>query len=350
MKPVRVTFIIVLTLLLTGCSNAAAGRIKINLPNSAPAGTPTVTPPPTATPEPPVTLPPLEESVPEIAFRLVTPYVDQPTTIAHPGDGSKRLFILERRGKIRVIEDGRLLAEPFLDIVDQVDSNDIEQGLLGMAFHPNFPDDPRFFIYYSKLEDDTTLVSYEVTPDGQVDLSTVKTLLTVTQPFTNHNGGQVTFGPDGYLYLSVGEGGLAKNPGSNSWLGKILRLDVDNGDPYAIPPDNPFVDNPDFKPEIWAWGMRNPWRLTFDRQTNDMYIADVGENLYEEINLEPAGDPGGHNYGWPIIEGHHCYEAENCDKTGLTLPIAEYGRDKGCSCLNSKLSCAFSSFSRKFSI
>lgn len=331
MKTIQAVFIIAL-IVLAGCSNAAAGRVKIVLPDSAANATPTIPPDPTATPEPPVTLPPLEESVPDIAFKLVTFYVDQPTTIAHAGDGSNRLFVLERRGKIRVIDNGRLLAEPFLDIIEQVDSTDIEQGLLGIAFHPNFPQDSRFFIYYSQLDDATTLVSYQVAEDsGQVDLNSAKTLLTISQPFTNHNGGQITFGPDGYLYISVGEGGLAKDPGSNSWLGKILRLDVDNGDPYAIPPDNPFVNNPDFKPEIWAWGMRNPWRLTFDRQTQDMYIADVGENLYEEINLEPAGDPGGHNYGWPIIEGHHCYEAESCDKTGLTLPIVEYTRDKGCS-------------------
>ena len=271
------------------------------------------------------------DMVPEIGLRLVAGYLAEPTAISHAGDGSNRLFVLERRGKIRVIEKRRLQTAPFLDLTDVVNTaNDLEQGLLGLAFHPAFPDDPRLFVYYTNQDDDTVLVSYQTGPDGQqIDKDSAKILLTIEQPFTNHNGGQLAFGPDGYLYIGVGEGGLSKDPGANSLLGKILRVDIDSIEPYTIPADNPFVDMPNVRPEIWDFGFRNPWRFSFDRATGDLYIADVGQNLYEEINIEPAGS-GGRNYGWPVMEGFHCYEHETCNRGGLTLPAAEYERKEGC--------------------
>ena len=187
-----------------------------------------------------------------------------------------------------------------------------------------------FFVYYTNPDDDTVLASYKVTPDlDQVELDSAEILLTISQPFTVHNGGQLAFGPDGYLYIGIGEGGLSQNPGPDSLLGKILRLDIDSGKPYSIPQNNPFVDDSDYRPEIWALGMRNPWRFSFDRATGDLYIADVGENLFEEINLERAGSIGGLNYGWPVMEGNHCYESETCNQTDLTLPIAEHPHLEG---------------------
>lgn len=279
---------------------------------------------PTVQPTPP----PLEEigPLPEIGLRLVASHLEQPTYVTHAGDGSNRLFVLERRGKIRLIENGRLQAEPFLDLTNIVNSdNNIEQGLLGLAFHPDFTNDRRFFVYYTNQDDDTVLASYRVTPDlSQVDPDSAEILLTINQPFTVHNGGQLVFGPDGYLYIGVGEGGLSKNPGPDSLLGKILRLDIDSAEPYDIPEDNPFASNSEYRPEIWAVGMRNPWRFSFDRLTGDLYIADVGENFFEEIDFEQAGSAGGFNYGWPVMEGNHCYRSNICNQTGLTPPIAEH--------------------------
>lgn len=295
----------------------------------------TLTPVVPKTPTVQPTLPPLADigSLPEIGLRLVASHLDQPTYVTHAGDGSNRLFVLERRGKIRLIESGRLQAEPFLDLSNIVNSdNNIEQGLLGLAFHPAFVTNRRFFVYYTNQDDDTVLASYRATADlSQVDLASAEILLTIDQPFTVHNGGQLVFGPDGYLYVGVGEGGLSEDPGSNSLLGKILRLNVDTAESYSVPEDNPFAVNSDYRPEIWAIGMRNPWRFSFDRLTGDLYIADVGENFFEEVNLERAGSAGGFNYGWPIMEGNHCYESESCDQTGLTLPIAEYDHQDGCS-------------------
>lgn len=271
-------------------------------------------------------------AAPEIGLRLMAAYLVELTTITHAGDGSNRLFVLERRGKIRVIENGRLQAEPFLDLTDIVNTaKDLEQGLLGLAFHPAFPDDPRLFVYYTNRDDDTVLVSYTVTPDArQANKDSAQILLTIEQPFTNHNGGQLAFGPDGYLYIGVGEGGLSRDPGPDSFLGKILRLDIEATETYAIPADNPFVGAPNTRPEIWSLGFRNPWRFSFDRATGDLFIADVGQNLYEEIDIEPAGS-GGRNYGWPVMEGFHCYESETCHQNGLTMPVAEYERKDGCS-------------------
>ena len=323
-------------LLLAGCLSSPRPQAT---PTSQPAASPS-NPAPIIMPDglPPHRVAPEPNSsqdvaaYPALAVRLVTDQVEEPTSISHAGDGSGRLFFLERRGRIRVIQEGLLQAEPFLDIVDSVESTGLEQGLLGLAFHPRFPEDRRLFIDYVDKAGDVVIAGYQVTPDlKQVDGSSAKNLLTVEQFFMDHKGGQLAFGPDGYLYIGVGEGGLGQDPPPDLLLGKVLRLDVDSGDPYAIPADNPFVDEPGYRPETWLTGLRNPWRFSFDRLTGDMYIGENGENLYEEINFVPAGSPGGLDFGWRTLEGTHCFESETCDSTGFTPPLVEYGHGLDCS-------------------
>ena len=264
--------------------------------------------------------------------------LESPLGIAHAGDGSGRLFVVEKPGRIRIVVGTALVAAPFLDIAGRVGSTSSEQGLLGLAFHPKYAHNGLFFVNYTDLQGDTVLSHFAVGADpGRADPASEVVLLTVDQPAANHNGGHLAFGPDGYLYVGLGDGGGAgdrygngQNP--STLLGKMLRLDVDGGQPYAVPPDNPFVTRPDARKEIWAIGLRNPWRYSFDRLTGDLYIADVGQDLYEEIDFQPASSQGGQNYGWPIMEGMHCYpEKQACDRSGLTLPVAEYDHSQGCS-------------------
>jgi glucose/arabinose dehydrogenase len=223
-----------------------------------------------------------------------------------------------------------------MDIDSLVGSNRNEQGLLSIAFHPDFANTGRLFVNYTDNSGDTVVAGYDVTADGQlVDLATALVILTIPQPHANHNGGQLQFGPDGYLYIGTGDGGSANDPYGNgqnpaALLGKMLRIAVDGEPPYQIPADNPFLDQADFLPEIWSLGLRNPWRFSFDRSTGDLYIADVGQNQYEEVNLQPAGQ-GGLNYGWSIMEGAHCFQSGQCDSAGLTQPLAEYDHGQGCS-------------------
>jgi glucose/arabinose dehydrogenase len=242
-------------------------------------------------------------------------------------EGSGRLFVVEKGGHIHIIENGRLLEEPFLDIEDRVNDSSNEMGLLGLAFHPNYAQNGYFFVNYTGSGGDTFISRFRVSDDpNKADPASELNLLRVKQPFPNHNGGVLTFGPDGYLYAGLGDGGLADDPFGNAqslktFLGKILRLDVDAAEPYAIPPDNPFGD------EIWAYGLRNPWRMAFDRLTGDLYIADVGQNAWEEINYLAAGSPGGVNFGWDYREGAHPFEGNA--PAGLTDPIAEYSHNEG---------------------
>jgi glucose/arabinose dehydrogenase len=258
--------------------------------------------------------------------------------IANAADGSRRLFIVEKKGRILVVQDGALLDTPFLDIAGRVGSSQNEQGLLGLAFHPDYAQNGTFFVNYTNLQGDTVVSRFVVSGDpGRADPASEAILLTLDQPAGNHNGGHLSFGPDGYLYIGTGDGGASGDKYGNgqngqTLLGAMLRLDVDSAQPYAIPPDNPFVGNPNVRDEIWAIGLRNPWRYSFDRQIGDLYIADVGQNVYEEVNFQPAGALGGQNYGWPIMEAAHCFpEERECDRSGLALPVVEYDHAQGCS-------------------
>ncbi|NJD62209.1 MAG: PQQ-dependent sugar dehydrogenase, partial [Deltaproteobacteria bacterium] len=264
-----------------------------------------------------------------------------PTGVTHAGDNTGKLYVLEQVGRIRLIDNGTLLAAPFLDISARVVSGG-EQGLLGLAFPPGHAASGRFYVNYTRISDGSTVIArYQRTPDPNVaDPNSEVVLLTIPQPFANHNGGQLSFGPDGFLYIGMGDGGSGGDPQNNaqnpgSLLGKMLRIDVesapDPGLPYAIPQTNPFVQTAGFRGEIWALGLRNPWRFSFDRQMGDLYIADVGQGSFEEVDFQAAGSAGGQNYGWNIMEGAHCFGNPACSQTGLVLPVAEYDHGQGCS-------------------
>ena len=269
-----------------------------------------------------------------------------PIFIANAGDGSGRLFVVERPGRIRIIKSNNLLATPFLNIQTIVKSTGGEQGLLALVFHPSYETNGKFYVAYTAPRaGDTngsvlTLAQYSVSGNPDVASTTGSTILTIDHPtHGNHNGGTLAFGQDGYLYWSTGDGGSGGDPDNNaqnlnSLLGKILRIDVNSAPPYAIPPTNPFVSStdPNVREEIWAYGLRNPWRISFDRLTNDLYIGDVGQGEREEIDFQPASSSGGENYGWRIMEGSRCFSpSTGCNQTGLVLPVAEYDHGLGCS-------------------
>jgi glucose/arabinose dehydrogenase len=270
--------------------------------------------------------------------QLVVDGLDTPVGIASAGDGRGRLFIVEKPGRIQIVQDRVRHDVPFLDITERVGSGGSEQGLLGLAFHPSFGTNGLFFVNYTNREGNSVVSRFSVSLDpAQAEPASEMVLLTVNQPAANHNGGHLAFGPDGYLYVAFGDGGGAADQyghGQNlrTFLGAMLRLDVDGEMPYSVPPSSPFVGDGAVRDEIWAVGLRNPWRYTFDRLTGDLYIADVGQNRFEEVNVQPADSRGGENYGWPIMEGLHCFpEDRSCDKAGLTLPVAEYDHSQGCS-------------------
>ena len=300
--------------------------------------------------------------VEEVATGLI-----DPINVASAHDGTNRLFILERTGTVRILQDDQLVEEPFLDISSDVKIDFLEQGLLGMAFHPDYENNGRFFVFYAdyRTQGDHFLVEYTVSADDPnvADPESGRVLLTVEDPYVNHNGGTIHFGPDGYLYVTIGDGGLAGDPYDNAQdldnqLGKILRLDVDNqgGGAYGIPADNPFAEagvrqgsvasdlaqtgeyHPEAAPEIYVYGLRNAWQFSFDQETGDLYITDVGQNILEEINFIPAEEvtTGGHNFGWDWMEGSACYypiveDQSECAQVGV-LPVAEYEHgDNGCS-------------------
>lgn len=311
--------------------------------SEATAGLSQVTP----TTPPPVTQAAPTEPVVQSAASLPAPgsavwgvYVEglnRPIGIANAGDGSNRLFVIEQRGRIRIIQDGAVLDAPFLDIRDRIGLNSSEQGLLGLAFHPRFEDNGYFFVNYTDLNGDTVIARFSAVPgdSNQADPGSELRLLFISQPYPNHNGGSVVFGPDGFLYLGLGDGGSANDPQGNgqatdTWLGKILRIDVDAGNPYAIPADNPFSAGGGLS-EIWAYGLRNPWRFSFDRQTGDLFVADVGQNQWEEINYLAAGSPGGANFGWNYREGAHEFRGNPPPGLELIDPVAEYSHNQGCS-------------------
>jgi glucose/arabinose dehydrogenase len=271
------------------------------------------------------------------SFIQIVTGLDQPVGVTHSGDGTNRLFVIEKGGLIHVVQDGQLLPESFLDVSSLITPEpQTEQGLLGLAFHPDYENNGTFFIYYSdanKKENgaaDTVVAGYQVSSDpNKADPTSAKIILTIEQPFWNHNGGHLAFGPDGYLYIGTGDGGDGGDPQENAenltkFLGKILRIDV-NAETYTVPNTNPWKPESGAATEIWAYGLRNPWRFSFDRKTGDLYIGDVGQELYEEINFQSADSTGGENYGWNQMEGMHCYEeTPDCTPNDYVLPIHEY--------------------------
>ena len=272
----------------------------------------------------------------DLALEPVATGFSFPLLLTAPA-GDARLFVVEKGGPIKVVKNGSVLATPFLDVSSLI-SNGGEQGLLGLAFDPQYASNGRFFISYTNRDGDNVLAAYQVSTDpDRADASSV-TRLTVDQPYDNHNGGHIVFGPDGYLYMGIGDGGSGGDPNGhgqdrNDLLGSILRLDVSGATGYAVPASNPLVGVAGTRDELWNWGLRNPWRFSFDRSTGDLYIGDVGQGAREEIDVSTAASGGGKgtNYGWSIMEGMQCYDASSCDMTGLTIPVLEYSHNDGCS-------------------
>ena len=296
----------------------------------------------------PTPAPAMESAAPltpdQVQIRLEPMYqgFELPVFFTDAGDGSGRSFVVEKTGKIWVIDNGQIVAEPFLDVSAKITARGSEQGLLGMAFAPDYAASGHFLVNYTDTAGATTVERYTVAADdgNQADPASAFVVLTVPQPAQNHNAGMLDFGPDGFLYVPLGDGGAANDRFGNgqnpaALLGKILRLDVtsDPQQPYVVPADNPFVaadwNGQDVRDEVWAIGLRNPWRTSFDRLTGDFLVADVGQNQIEEINVIPAGAAGGLNFGWPIMEGLSCFGSASCDQTGLTLPVVDYTHSDG---------------------
>jgi glucose/arabinose dehydrogenase len=314
----------------------AASRVA-GTPSAASSSAPTAS---AASASPPAAGQVVDAGSIRLTARVVVGGLSSPVLVTNAGDGSGRLFVVEQAGRIRVVRDGRLLDRPFLDVADRISAGG-ERGLLGLAFHPGFPVDPRFFVDYTD-RDGTTVVSSFTVPSGgssdAADASSERVLLRIAQPYPNHNGGNLAFGSDGQLYVGTGDGGSGGDPQGNgqrldTLLGKLLRIDVDHpsgGRTYGIPADNPFVAGGG-RPEIWAYGLRNPWRFSFDRTTGDLWIGDVGQDAWEEIDHTARGVSAPVDYGWNRMEGLHCFApSAGCDTSGLTLPLAEYGHDQGC--------------------
>ena len=270
------------------------------------------------------------------ALLPVTSALSSPVFVTSPPGDTLRLFVVQQGGVVRVIRRDTLLATPFLDLTGKITSGG-ERGLLSIAFHPQYAANGRFYVYFTATNGDIRIVRYLVSADSNVadSLSGDTVLAVVHQPNTNHNGGQLQFGPDGKLYAGLGDGGGGGDPAGNgqnkhALLGKLLRLDVDGASGYAIPSDNPFKTDTSARPEIWAYGLRNPWRFSFDRQSGDLYIADVGQGAWEEVDAAAApGRGAGANYGWNVMEGLHCYASSSCNQAGLVLPVVEYGHTAG---------------------
>ncbi len=264
----------------------------------------------------------------------------RPIFVTHAGDGSGRLFVAQQGGLIKIIADGEVLQTPFLNLSSIVSAeansqNYTERGLLGLAFAPDYAESGRFYVNYTDINGNTVVARYTVSDSDPnlADPNSAQIILTQQQPHSNHNGGNLAFGADGYLYVAFGDGGSQGDPQGNgqnlgTWLGKILRIDVSGDAGYVVPEDNPFVGNPAAQPEIWAYGLRNPWRFSFDTETGDLYIGDVGGDRYEEVNFEPADSVGGVNYGWNTYEGMHPTGFRN-PPDNVTLPIAEYDHSQG---------------------
>ena len=359
MKISGAVIVLVSVIIGSGCASSSNSPVRTQVATFVPAAvaTHTVTSAATARPQPAATTlsqpdlqptpaveatsmprPLMDTAQPIRTFEIdLTPIVEggltRPTYVTHAGDD--RLFVVEQLGYIRIVKDGQLLEQPFLDIAEKVTTDGNEQGLLSVAFHPDYKQNGQFFVNYTRSKDGATVTERYTVSKGDPDRAddqSGQVILTIAQPEANHNGGQLQFGPDGYLYIGMGDGGgqgdqhgsIGNGQNRNSLLGKLLRIDVNNQDTYAVPPTNPFHT------EVWAYGLRNPWRFSFDRSTGDLYIADVGQDTYEEVDFQPAASKGGENYGWRIMEGLHCFNPqEGCDQSGLVLPIAEYRHDEG---------------------
>ncbi len=334
-KRIPWTLAAALCLLISACAPAATPSPTLTL-QPVPV-TATLPPPPTDPANPPNEAPALTST--PVADATLLPNADEfqwvpvaagflrPVDIQNANDGSDRLFVVEQAGRILIYTNGRVLPTPFLNIIDQVGSAGNEQGLLGLAFHPRYAENGLFFVNYTDRSGNTVIARFHTSADPDVaDPASETQLLHVNQPFPNHNGGGLAFGPDDYLYAGLGDGGSGGDPLGNgqktdTLLGKILRLDVDSGEPYAIPTDNPFGS------EVWAYGLRNPWRISFDSRTGDLWIGDVGQGEWEEIDILPSGSPGGANFGWNLMEGSHPYNGST--QPGLLLPVAEYSHAEG---------------------
>lgn len=284
---------------------------------------------------------------PTLQFVQIQSGLSSPVDISNAADGSNRIFIVEKAGIIKIIENGNLLATPFLDIDAQVNSSANERGLLGIEFHPNYETNGFFFVNYTNNSGTTTISRFKVSDSDPniADVSSQKIMIEINQPFSNHNAGDLHFSPiDNYLYIAMGDGGSGGDPGCRSQdstllLGKILRIDVDqnvNTSPfYGIPADNPYISFPNVPDEIWAFGLRNPWKFSFDSKTGDLWIADVGQDVIEEVNFQPFNSTGGENYGWAIMEGLECFDSDpinnncpsglpSCFSSSYTDPIFTY--------------------------
>jgi len=291
-------------------------------------------------PNPPAGDPPSDDlpadgpsSTTDIVLAEVASGLERPVQLLGAPEDA-RLFIVEQRGRIRVLADGAIQPAPYLDLRGGLAGGN-EQGLLGLAFHPSFASNRFAYVNFTDSAGDTRVVRYTERADGlALDPATAKEILHVDQPFGNHNAGQLLFGPDGLLYVPLGDGGSGGDPrrngqNVNTLLGKILRIDVDGGDPYAIPQDNPFAGGGG-RPEIWAWGVRNPWRNDIDAKGGFLYVADVGQNEWEEVSVSSLDEPGV-NYGWNVVEGPECFQGSTCDRTGMRDPAVWYGHGEGCS-------------------
>jgi glucose/arabinose dehydrogenase len=326
----RMAAALVIAVLATGCVPAST-----QAPTAVPSATPTPATRPSGSRPSTGRFDPMRITV---GLQVVADIPGQPLSIAAPYDGSGRLFVVDQAGRIWTIQNGKRASSPFLDIASRISSGG-ERGLLGLALHPDFPGDPRFYLDYTDRAGNTVVSEWRLSSSNAAiaDPGSERVLLRVDQPFPNHNGGAVVFGPDRHLYVSLGDGGSAGDPQGNgqrldTLLAKLLRIDVDptSGRPYGIPPSNPFNATNGARHEIFVTGLRNPWRISFDRATGDLWIGDVGQGAWEEIDVVRAGGRGGENFGWNRMEGFHCYAASDCNQTGLTPPVTEYGHDLGC--------------------
>jgi len=320
-KQARLLFALVTLLLLAACGGDTSSRIS----------SPTPSPSPNPSPSP--------VGTPNLGLQLVVSGLNAPLDVEQPNDGSNRLFVVEQFGGVKIIQNGMVLPQVFLDISGKVITGG-EMGLLGLTFHPAFAQNGKFYVNYTRSVNGQTqsvIAEYTASPANAntVDPASERILLTVDQVgnFSNHKAGQLAFGPDGFLYFGLGDGGSGGDPfghGQNTQtlLGKMMRIDVNATSPglqYRIPPDNPFASGGGL-PEIWAFGFRNPWRFSFDHSTGRLFAGDVGEANFEEVDIVQKGG----NYGWNIMEGFHCFNPPtNCNMTGLTLPIAEYSHSEG---------------------